>query len=78
MSSSSAVPAAPTQAPPIPPLEAPVSTAGRFISPPCAEHRCEDCRQAEARPAEPQNGIAFDPCTHDCHSLWPATGSGGR
>ncbi|RKN39734.1 hypothetical protein [Streptomyces hoynatensis] len=76
MSSSSATPAAPTQAPPNPSLKAPVSAAGRFISSQCAERRCEDCTQHEARPAEPQNGIAFDPCTHDCHRLWPATGGG--
>ncbi|RKN42420.1 hypothetical protein [Streptomyces hoynatensis] len=50
----------------------PASAAGRYVSPQCAEHRCADCRQAEAHPPEPQHGIAFDPCSHFCHTAWPA------
>ncbi|RKN40386.1 hypothetical protein D7294_18195 [Streptomyces hoynatensis] len=58
--------------------QAPASTAGRYISPQCAGRRCVECTQHEQRPPEPENGIAFDPCTHECHMRWPAGEGRGR
>ena len=56
-------------------ISSPPPASGRHISPQCASRRCGDCTQHEPRPPEPQHGIGFAPCTHECHvrpRVWEA------
>ena len=39
-----------------------------FYSMACIDREHGRCRQAEARPPEPEHGISFDPCACPCHT----------
>lgn len=52
-----------------PPAATPVEKRRRvpFVSERCMDRQHAKCRQGEARPAEPNLGIAYDPCSCACH-----------
>lgn len=55
-----------------------VVARARYVSPQCAGRRCAECTQHVQRPPEPEAGISFDPCTHECHTRWPGRPGGSR